>query len=71
MSWIESMKKDKVVKEYLLSPEIHAEYVKGQIAGTPNYNIPVWKQLLICQCMLVMNIVNFSNRSEKIIFINY
>jgi len=39
MNWIGAMKEDDAVKESFISPENHSKYLKGHLAGNPDYDM--------------------------------
>ena len=38
-AWIQNMKDDPAVKEYILTEEVHVDFVKSMPTGSPNYNM--------------------------------
>jgi len=38
-SWISKMKSDPAVAQYILEDDVHVEFMKTMVAGTPNYNL--------------------------------
>ena len=42
-TWMSHMRQDPAVKQYILEDDIHAEFFKSMVSGSPNYNMLLGK----------------------------
>jgi len=39
VAWAKNMEKDPAVQEFLLPTEVHAQFLKSFLSGSPNYDL--------------------------------